>query len=258
MSGPKASLIGRSDRQLFAAIDGDPASARALLVVCPAWFHEQFLSYRQFAMLCHQLAARGFATLRFDYFGSGDSAGDDRDFSLSGACRDARTAIEHLRALSAAPLLLCGVRAGAWPALRNADLADRVLLWQPLRSGSQWLEQLQAIDAAERTDRLRYPWLAGRPKPAGTDWLVGTACPPGLHNELVAAQWPDPPAMPVDLIDDVAGDAHPDWRFSRRCALPDAIGDWCQRIDMPGRLPTARELRPIVDWIAAAAPAVDR
>ncbi|MEO7917424.1 MAG: hypothetical protein ABIR16_07240, partial [Dokdonella sp.] len=199
MSATQPLHIGTDDRQLFAALDGDPSTARALLVLCPPLLHEHFLGYRMLALLCKRLADAGWATLRFDYYGSGDSAGDDSDFSLAGAARDTRAAVAWLRERSAAPLLLGGVRGGAWPALANADQADRLLLWQPLASGADWLSHLLTADLAERSDLMRFPLLPKLPKPAEDDWLLGSSCPAKLRNELLFADWPAQPGIPVDL-----------------------------------------------------------
>jgi predicted alpha/beta hydrolase len=64
--------------------------------------------------LSRQLAARGFNVLRFDYYGSGDSAGDDSEMRLSGSCEDIVAAIEELKDIcDAKTVALIGLRLGA-------------------------------------------------------------------------------------------------------------------------------------------------
>lgn len=52
-------------------------------------------SHRQFVLLSRALAAAGYAVLRFDYRGMGDSSGEQRDFES--ASRDVGAAIDQLQ-----------------------------------------------------------------------------------------------------------------------------------------------------------------
>lgn len=251
MSHPQARFFGDAQRRLFGVVDGDVATARALLVLCPPLLHEQFLGYRLLALMCRRLAEQGMATLRFDYYGSGDSGGDDRDFSLAGAAADTAAAIGHLRGLGRAPLLLAGVRGGAWPALANAARAERLLLWQPLLGGADWLGELIAADLAERSDRQRYPLLATLPKEASPDWLLGSVCTAALRTELLHADWPaSPPGVPVDIAAEAGSEAFTRWPAARRQVLPAAVSGWTAKIDMQSRALAGNEFQQAVDWIA--------
>lgn len=53
-------------------------------------------SHRQFVLLANHLAAQGYAVMRFDYRGMGDSTGEPRTFENVGD--DLRTAIDHFLA----------------------------------------------------------------------------------------------------------------------------------------------------------------
>lgn len=245
-------FIGASQRALFAVVDGDLATAKALLVVCPPLLHEHFLGYRMLALMCRRLAAQGWATLRFDYFGSGDSGGDDSDFSIAGASTDTRTAIAWMRERSRAPLLLAGVRGGAWPATACMDLADRVLLWQPLANGAEWLSELVKSDLAQRSDRMRFPLLPELPKPAENDWLLGSCCPSDLRKEFRSADWPGAPGVPVDFAADAESTLAGRWSYARRIILGPTITGWVDKIDMQNRNLFGDELWAATDWIGAS------
>src|SRR5881398_3691346 len=52
-------------------------------------------SHRQFVLLARTLAAAGFAVLRFDYRGMGDSSGEQRSFEAASA--DIGTAVDVLQ-----------------------------------------------------------------------------------------------------------------------------------------------------------------
>ena len=252
MSVPRAHFIGSTDKRLFAILDGDPAQASALLVICPPLLHEHFMAYRMLALACQRLVKQGWATLRFDYFGTGDSAGDDIDFSLAGANADTLTAIAWMGERSRAPLLLAGVRGGAWPATACADAADRLLLWQPLISGADWLGDLLKGDLAERSDRERFPLLPKLPKPAEPDWLLGSLCTAALRNELLFADWPKPPQVPVDLADSVESMLDDRWSYARHIRLNSTVAGWVDKIDMQSAHLLDDELWAAVDWIGAS------
>lgn len=252
MTDLRASFIGNENRRLFAVVDGEPATANALMVVCPPLLHEHFLGYRLLALICQRLASLGIASLRFDYYGSGDSEGDDSQFSLAGAAADTATAISHLRSLGNAPLLLAGVRGGSWPALDNAANCDRLLLWQPLINGADWLSELLQNDLAERNDRMRYPLLPSLPKASAADWLLGSACGSELRNELLHADWPaTPPSVAIDIAAPAGNDALSRWPTARQQTLPLALTEWIAKIDMLQHSLIGAEAQQAVDWIAA-------
>ena len=88
-------MVWNGGRRIFAVYR--PASTqRAAVLVCPPFFHEHFLSYRLLSQIAERLATNGISSLRFDYFGAGDSDGESSEFSLDGAIAD--TEIEIGRA----------------------------------------------------------------------------------------------------------------------------------------------------------------
>jgi exosortase A-associated hydrolase 1 len=95
-------------------------------------------SHRQFTLLARHLAGNGFATLRFDYRGMGDSPGEARDFLAVDA--DIAAAIDALMA--------------ARPALR------RVALWGLCDAASAALLYLQTRkDPRVAAVSLANPWV---------------------------------------------------------------------------------------------------
>src|SRR6187549_2852870 len=70
--------FGPADRQLFGwlHLPAEGAPRRTAVVLCHPFGQEFVLAHRAFHGLARQLAAAGFAVLRFDYFGTGDSWGD--------------------------------------------------------------------------------------------------------------------------------------------------------------------------------------
>jgi len=101
-------------------------------------------AYRQLALRANQA---GFPVMRFDYYGTGDAAGDDRDASLSRWLKNISTAIEELKRRSgASSICLAGLRLGASLAVQAALTSPDVtslILWEPIVTGKDYLAELQ-------------------------------------------------------------------------------------------------------------------
>ncbi|MCB9450595.1 MAG: alpha/beta fold hydrolase [Anaerolineaceae bacterium] len=100
-------------------------------------------SYRQLALRLNRL---GFPVLRFDYSGTGDSAGNDLDASLAQWGADIALASEELKRRSGmSRICLVGLRLGAALALlagmQRSDVTGMVL-WEPVVNGAAYLESL--------------------------------------------------------------------------------------------------------------------
>lgn len=133
-------FIGDAARPLHAVFTAASGKrGRRAAVLCPAFGPEFERTHRAGRLLAQRLSANGYDTLRFDYFGTGDSAGEDQEFSADGAVADALAAISEAHDLSGARrVTLIGMRAGAAVALRAAARArgvDRLVLWDPVVVG---------------------------------------------------------------------------------------------------------------------------
>jgi alpha-beta hydrolase superfamily lysophospholipase len=94
--------------------------------------------------LAVRLSQAGFHTLRFDYFGSGDSAGAEGDTDVAGLQADVVMAIETVKDLAATKkVTLIGLRAGANVAASTAaafpGAVDALVLWDPILAGDPCL-----------------------------------------------------------------------------------------------------------------------
>src|SRR4029077_6329596 len=77
---PDAFWFGPPDRRAFGWYHAPLGAPRDMAVVlCPSLGHESVCTHRAYRPLAEQLATLGFPVLRFDYHGTGDSAGTDRD-----------------------------------------------------------------------------------------------------------------------------------------------------------------------------------
>jgi alpha-beta hydrolase superfamily lysophospholipase len=192
---------------------GDGAGRGVGVVLCSPVGTDQTRSDRTFRHLAERLAAAGFACLRFDPFGTGDSGGDEFAPALARAwIDDVGVASDELRSRSGAEsIALVGLRLGATVAMMHAagraDV-DSLVLWNPCVSGASFVSDVTRLHKVYT--RIE-PQLALAP-PAGIDGEEALGCflPRALIDDLAqidllrAAR---PPARRTLVIDggNVAG-----------------------------------------------------
>lgn len=155
--------------------------------------------------LCRPMAARqarawadaGWSVLQVDLFGCGDSEGDFGDASWQRWLDDISAAAAWLREKTGCAPVLWGLRAGCLLCVQAAarmDAVPRLVLWQPVLSGKQHLQQFlrlklahQLIEGAtdERTgtQQLREQLARGE-----TIEVAGYALSPALALPLEASE----------------------------------------------------------------------
>jgi alpha-beta hydrolase superfamily lysophospholipase len=122
----------------FHAARGAPR--RVAVVLCRPLGYEALCTYRTYTQLAQTLAAAGFDVLRFDYHGSGDSAGGDTDGQRVDAwLASIAAAVEQAKQLSGTnEVALFGMRFGATLAMEAAQRMGGIgslMLWAPCPSG---------------------------------------------------------------------------------------------------------------------------
>ena len=149
----------------------------AVVVLCQPLGHEYYRCHRAMRLLAEQLSAAGFPVLRFDYYGCGDSAGEPAACDLRQWTRDIAGAMREARAQSGrGSVALVGLRLGATLAALAAEGPESphsVLLWQPVRSGADYLDELEGIHrelARDLPGRRTSPCAA---EPDGATDLIG-------------------------------------------------------------------------------------
>ncbi len=152
-------FFGSSSRQLFGAYrppaNGLPSRGAALL--CPPWGQEYLVSHRIFRRLAVRLSESGYHVLRFDYYGTGDSAGEREEGDLQSWLGDALVALEELRDISGCQTVATfGIRLGAivaWQLACTRSDVHSTVLWDPVVDGSEYVREL--VKAQAEVDR----WL---------------------------------------------------------------------------------------------------
>lgn len=140
-----AFFLPLGDERLFAFLHLPERTCRGGAVLCAPLGEEKLWSHRVFVGFARELAAKGFAVLRFDYRGEGDS---DRPFEQSDCSTriaDTRAAIDELkrRVPGLERVTLAGLRFGALMAAAAAsgrDDIDRLVLWDPVVDGADYMQ----------------------------------------------------------------------------------------------------------------------
>ena len=214
-------VFGPTGRRLFGIFHptSAPAAPRAV-VLCTAFGQEAIRAQRMMRVLAERLARNGHPVLRFDYFGTGDSSGDDLDADLAGWGGDLIEADGELRSLSgAATTTWLGMRLGATIALSAAANAPgglaRLVLWDPVLDGSRYLEHLRQRHVATLEAAFSLPQRPSFTEQARDptrfcDEAMGFALPAALRDQLrqlspAGLRWPARPLSIVAVTD--PGDA---------------------------------------------------
>jgi exosortase A-associated hydrolase 2 len=171
---------------------------------------EMHKSRRMAALQARRFAAEGYAVLQVDLTGCGDSAYDFGDATWEMWLDDAHRAYAWLSEKTAGPIMLWGLRTGASLAVEVASALpdiERLLLWQPVVNGEQYLNQFLRIKLASEmlsggqaqsgTKDLRAKLEAGEGIEVG-GYMLGATMARDLARLKLAGT---APSCPVEWID---------------------------------------------------------
>jgi alpha-beta hydrolase superfamily lysophospholipase len=202
--------IGPVDRPLMSWITAPTDRAGDVgVVIVPPVGYEYWTSHRTLRTLAEELAAQGCRVLRFDFDGTGDSAGDQWDPDRLQSWRNGvGVAAGALRDLGLSSLVVIGLRMGGTLALLegSAVAADAVVAWSPVVRGRRYVRELQLLGLAvpEDPDRIE---RTGAIAQAGTVFSTATLTDLGALDLATLADRPAPRVLVVDRDDKPASTA---------------------------------------------------
>ena len=149
----EATFLEVSGQRLFAVFCRPQGRAQRGVVLCHPLGEEKLWAHRALVTFSRDLAARGYAVIRFDFRGEGDSDADFQETTVETRLEDiaAVVAVLKLRQPSCVDIALVGLRFGATlaalSAARRNDIT-RLALWDPIVDGSAYAQSLLWINLA--------------------------------------------------------------------------------------------------------------
>jgi alpha-beta hydrolase superfamily lysophospholipase len=230
--------------------------ARGGAILCPPMGEEGRAAHRTFRRLAEELAEAGIVALRFDYDGTGDSAGLQDDPARVPTWQDSiEAARQYLLDLGAPTVAAVGMRLGATLAAAQAAASSpfsSLVCWDPCLSGRTFLREGEALygfgetslevpdDGLRHTPGFQYD-AATATELRGLDLgKVPTDRP--LADRVLLLTRVDRPVLPgiTDRLEKEPLETGP------------ATGQG-QLLDVPPELSVVPEaaLRQVVDWVAS-------
>ena len=120
-------------------------------MLCNPFGQEAIRAHRLLRVVAGRLARAGFHVLRFDYYGTGDSDGEDEAVTLAGWVEDVLAASAHLERIGGVHRVSwAGLGLGASAALLAAGRGSpaRIAAWDPVIVGSDYVSGLARAHVA--------------------------------------------------------------------------------------------------------------
>lgn len=244
-------------RRLYGGLHMPSSNVAKLgVLLVPPLFHEQPRSRRFVTEVASGLAKLGLPCLRFDFFGTGDSAGTGNQADFATMCADIDLAAVTLRRIAGAErIVVLAWRGGTlpvWSWVRAGGDADLVLLWEPITNGAGWLDELEREDLAERHSQLRYVLRQKVPPATDDGQLMGFDASHRMRLDLAEARLADGehrlPVWAIVRSDAAALPFVPERTF----VLPSGEPAFGGGIRMDTRLCVSRSLERLVDEVGRA------
>jgi len=181
--------FGRAGQRIYGCyhVPTPEVSLKGGVILCQSIGHEYIHSHRAFFQLANRLATKGFISLRFDYFGTGDSEGDFEDGGIVRWLEDVRMAVDEMQnRFDIKSISLIGFRIGASLALKTAlhtSAVKQLVLWEMVTNGVSYLNEIARMQATFGNS-LRIKVKKSIVDPSLPNEILGYPLTPLLISEL--------------------------------------------------------------------------
>ncbi len=194
-------FFGPKKQQLFGCYHGlGGRRSSRVAVLCYPFGQEYLRAHRSYVQLASRLVKVGIPVLRFDYFGCGDSSGDNSDGTMERWISDVMCASEEARDQSGADeVILMGLRVGASLAALAAlelDCIESLLLWDPAISGTSYLQETAGLQRR----MLSHAYVTPSGPESWTDEVLGFEVTPAVRTGLAAIDLASLDRAPAERI----------------------------------------------------------
>jgi dienelactone hydrolase len=164
--------FGAASQPMFGWYHAPEVAPRGAVVLCSPLGLDATRSHWTYRHIAERLTRAGFAVLRFDWRGTSDAAGDDRDPGrVATWVEDLHLCIDELKRRSGvAEPALVGLRAGATFAAHVAAEREDIgalVLWMPAQTGAAWVAEMAKLHKLY----LRIVPQTEAPEPGGEELL---------------------------------------------------------------------------------------
>lgn len=149
------------------------------VIICPPIGYEQLHSHRTLRHLADALAERGMPTMRFDWHGTGDSAGNDDDPGRSETWQaNLKDVVAWMRnEVGCQRISVVGLRMGATLAALACQEVEieNLVLWSPVAKGRAYVREMMALDRTSEYQSASASASSGEIEAAGFVLSASTA-----------------------------------------------------------------------------------
>lgn len=141
--------IGEGQRKLASIFyQGDERKEKSTgVIISNPLGHEYTRLHRTLSVLARELSQQGFHTFRYDYYGTGDSYGDETEMNVESSREDLKQVVNELKeGFDIESFCLIGVRYGSVLSMMAAEeiKPDALVLWNPVFWGKEYIEEIAA------------------------------------------------------------------------------------------------------------------
>ena len=178
-----AAFVEIDGEQIFTIRHVPPQAILGAAILVAPVLNEAAKSHLALTLLADRLARNGIVSLRYDHLGMGDSAGSVRDGTLDVWQAGLDALVDRMASdFPGVPLTVAGIRFGATlAALSEHEAIDQCVLWDPVTSGSRFVDQLEdhnrnaiTMSNVSRRDAVQ----------AEENEILGYACGPDLLETI--------------------------------------------------------------------------
>ncbi len=218
------SFFGPPNEQLLGIHHPPRGGSRGVgVLLCPPAPMETARTHWAFRKLAEQLTKAGYDVLRFDYRGTGDSNGELADTTPLLWVEDIKRAARELKDVSGVrKISAVGFRLGALLLCQAASeglALDALVLWEPVVSVANWMEQLRLIER-QLSREFSYP------PPETASVLLGFVLDDALRKQWEALDLTAVPRWPSRTSVVAAAESPHFERLKRHWAKTDQAASW--------------------------------